>query len=218
MTSFVHIDDPQHHAGVARAEAAIEAAGRLRQPFDGARGIAALMLGAIVSALLVAADRLVDNWAGDRLLVAWMVLWAVAAAALALFAAPARRWAGALVARMDNWSARVARERADARMWAIAKTDPRLMADLQAAVLRSDKPAPQVVGGSQRISLRALVMEVVREAQQVRADAELLRAAATDGRIASDLRAAADRAGVTAPSVPAITRVLQRAEGAGRAL
>lgn len=215
MTSFVHIDYPEQHPGVARAEAVLDAAARLRQQFDGARGIAALLLGAIVSALLVLADRLVDSWAGGHLLVAWVVLWAVAVAALALFAAPVRRLAGAMVTRLDAWSARVAQRRADARLWATAQTDPRVMADLEAAIARSDVPAPRVAAAyraSRRVSLRQLVLEVYREAQQVRADAELLRAAAQDPRMAGELRAAADRAEDSTPPVPAITRLLQRAE------
>ena len=64
MTSFVQIQYPQQHPGVARAEAVIEAAGRMRQGFDGTRSIAALLLAAIVAALVVVADQLVDRWTG----------------------------------------------------------------------------------------------------------------------------------------------------------
>lgn len=141
MTSFVHVDYPQQHPGVARVEAAIQAAGSLRQGFDGTRGIAALLLAAVVSALLVLADRMVDGWADGRLMAAWVVLWLVAFAALALFATPARRLATALVQRLDGWSQRVARDRADERLWATAQTDARVMADLKAAVSRSELAA-----------------------------------------------------------------------------
>ena len=55
--------------------------------FDGARGAAALLLAAIVSALLVVANQVIDTWTEGHLLAAWIVMWTVAFAALALFAA-----------------------------------------------------------------------------------------------------------------------------------
>ena len=91
MTAFTHTDFPTQHRGVARVEAAFVAAGQLRQRFQGARGIAALLLAAAVSAVVVLADRLVDS--GSGLLAAWLVTWF----ALVLFAAPARRLAAATV-------------------------------------------------------------------------------------------------------------------------
>jgi hypothetical protein len=41
------------------------------------------------------------------------------------------------MAGLDAWSARVAQRRADERLWAIAQTDARLMADLQGAMNRN---------------------------------------------------------------------------------
>jgi hypothetical protein len=41
--------------------------------------------------------------------------------------------AGFLVARLDVWSAKVAQRRADARLWAIAQKDARVMKDIVAA-------------------------------------------------------------------------------------
>lgn len=229
MTSFVHIDYPQQHPGVARAEAVIEAAGRLRQNFDGTRGIAALLLAAVVSGLLVVADRLVDTWADDRLLAAWIVLWVVAFAALALFAAPARRLSVALVGKMDAWSARVAERRADERLWATAQTDARVMADLQAAITRSDRPAPRMAVEAvqaaeqapvSRVSLRAVIQGWYRDVQLARVNVALLSAAEfdprlmADPRVLADLRAAATRTG----ALPEQTQTLLRAEQAGASL
>ena len=53
MTSFVHVDTPATHPGVVRAEAVIERVRSARRGFDGARGLAALLLAAIASSLLV---------------------------------------------------------------------------------------------------------------------------------------------------------------------
>jgi hypothetical protein len=69
-------------------------------------------------------------------MVAWVVLWLVAFSALALFAGAARNVAATLVTSLDAWSVRLARRRADQRLWAMAKADPRLMADLKMAMGR----------------------------------------------------------------------------------
>jgi hypothetical protein len=138
MTSFVHIDYPVQHPGVARVESAVAAAGRMRKGFDGTRGLAVMLLAAMVAALVVVADQLVDTWADGHLLAAWVVLWAVGFAATALFANTARRLAKRMVTSLDTWSQQVARKRADARLMALAHKDPRVMADLQAAISRSE--------------------------------------------------------------------------------
>lgn len=221
MTSFVRIDYPQQHPGVSRAEAVIEAAGRLRQNFDGTRGIAALLLAAVVSGLLVLADRLVDSWVDGRLVAAWVMLWLVAFAALAVFAAPTRRLATLLVQRLDAWSLRVARNRADERLWATAQTDARVMADLKAAVSRSELAVPRVAAALrateapvQRISLRDVMQGWYRDVQKARADVAYLNAVQHDPRMLADLQAAATRA----EAVPAQTQTLLRGDSASHAL
>ena len=90
MTSFVHVDHPTQHPGVVRAERVAESVKNLASRFDGTRGIATLLLAAIVAAVLVVANEVVDTWTEGHLLVAWILMWTVAFAALALLAAPAR--------------------------------------------------------------------------------------------------------------------------------
>lgn len=136
MTSFVHVDYPTQHAGVTRIEGAVAAARRIRQGFNGTRSLAAMLLAAMVAALVVVADQLVDTWADGHLLAAWVVLWVVGFAAIALFADTARHLARRTVAGLDAWSRRVARARADARLLELARKDSRVMADLQAAMSR----------------------------------------------------------------------------------
>jgi hypothetical protein len=140
MTSFVHIDYPAEHPGVQRAEAVYAAAGRFRQGYSPTKGLAAMLLAAVVAAFLVVADQLIDTWADGHLLAGWVALWAVGFAALGLFAGTARRIASRTVAALDAWSARVAQRRADERFLATAQHDPRVMAELQAALQRA---APQ---------------------------------------------------------------------------
>lgn len=109
---------------------------KARRNFDGARGLAAMLLAALVAALVVVADHLISTWADGHLLMAWVLLWVVVFAGLALFASTARKIASRVVAALDNWSRSMAEARAEARLWDIARGDPRLMSDLVQARMR----------------------------------------------------------------------------------
>lgn len=102
-----------------------------------ARALAAMLLAAVVSALVVAADALIDSYADGHLLLAWSVLWAVGFAAMALFAGSAREAARRLLKATGTWQARRQTLHADAALWALAQRDPRIMADLQSAMERA---------------------------------------------------------------------------------
>lgn len=141
MTSFVNIKYSNQHPGVARVESAIDAAKHLRQSFSGTRGLATLLLSAIAAAVMVVAYQVMDSVTEGHLLVMWIALWAAAFAALALFASTARSLAAQLRTGLADWSQSLAQARADQRMWAAARNDPRVMADLQAAILREEANA-----------------------------------------------------------------------------
>lgn len=115
----------------------------------GVRGLPVLLLAAVVAAIVVAADRLIDIWADEHLFVAWVFLWVVAFAGLALFADTARSLARRAVVALDGWSQAVAEARAETRLWELARMDHRLMTELQAARTRAQDeqeaaaPVPQ---------------------------------------------------------------------------
>lgn len=138
MTSFVHLEYSTKHPGVARVESAIEAAQHLRQGFSGTRGLAKLLLSAIAAAVMVVAYQVMDTMAEGHLLVMWIGLWAAAFIALAVFANTTRHLAARMKSGLDSWSRSVAEARADERLWAMAKTDSRVMADLQYALNRNE--------------------------------------------------------------------------------
>lgn len=138
MTSFVNIKYSTQHPGVARVESVLDAARQLQHGFSGTRGLATLLLSAMAAAIMVVAYQVMDSVAEGHLLVMWIALWAVAFAALAVFAGAARNLAARLKAGLDSWSRSLAEARADQRLWAMAQTDPRLMADLQMAMLREE--------------------------------------------------------------------------------
>ena len=71
MTSFVHLEYSREHPGVARLEASLEAAQRLRKGFSGTRGLATLLLSAMVAAVMVVADQLMTSLTEGHLLVMW---------------------------------------------------------------------------------------------------------------------------------------------------
>ena len=141
MTSFVHLNYANEHPGVQRAEAIADAAGRFRRGFDSTKGLAAMLLAALVAALMVVAEQLVSIWSDGYLLASWVTLWAIAFATLALMAPTAHRLATRMSAAWKERTTRVANERSDAQYWASAQRDPRVMSELQAAISRSEHAA-----------------------------------------------------------------------------
>lgn len=131
MTSFVHPTYSAEHVGAQRAVNAIENVSSL---FDGVRGIATLLLAATVAAILVAANALIDTWSDQHLFAGWVVLWAVAFAALALFAGPLRRIAARLRVGAAVRRARSQAAAADRKLWDLALDDARVMADINRAM------------------------------------------------------------------------------------
>jgi hypothetical protein len=107
-----------------------------RRHFDGTRGLAALLMAALVAAMVVVADHLISTWADGHLLLAWVLLWMVIFASLALFASTARQLARRTLHGLDNWARGRAEARAEARLWEMARHDPRLMSELVQARMR----------------------------------------------------------------------------------
>ena len=109
---------------------------------DSSRPLAALLLAA---ALAVVVDQLMQTWADDHLFVAWVAMWAAMFAGTLLLAGTARRLAGRVMVMLDGWAQRRAQARADARFLALARTDRRLMADLQMVRDRAESVAAPAV-------------------------------------------------------------------------
>ncbi len=141
MTSFINPDYPVEHQGVARLQVAVAAVQRAGLAFKGTRGLVALLAAGAVSALLVVADQIVSIWAEGHILLAWVVLWALVFASVALFAEATRRWTDKLGATLQAWSLAAEQRLADERVWSVAQSDPRFMADIQAARLRAEREA-----------------------------------------------------------------------------
>ena len=134
MTAFVHVDHPTEHPGVVRAERIVAGVKQAASRFDATRAGASLLLAAIVAALMVVANQVIDTWTEGHLLAAWIVMWAVAFASLALLTSPARRAAAALRSGLRRWSASRRQAEEDRKLWEVALTDARVMADISRAM------------------------------------------------------------------------------------
>jgi hypothetical protein len=133
-TSFAHVDLPAVHPGVQRAERVAGALRGFAHTFDGARAAATMLLAAMVAALLVVANQVVETWTEGHLLAAWIVMWTVAFAAIALFAAPARRVHRRVGAALREWNLARRQRAVDDELWRIALEDARVMADISRAM------------------------------------------------------------------------------------
>lgn len=97
------------------------------------RGLAGMLLAAAVAALVVVADQLVNTWADGHLFLAWVAMWAVVFASMAVFTGAARRLSQRLVRALDAWALERAEARAQARFMVLAQRDPRMMAEFRRA-------------------------------------------------------------------------------------
>jgi hypothetical protein len=133
MTSFVHVSYSTEHPGVERAQ---RVAALLQFAWRRARH-GSLLLTAVVSALLVVVDQVIDTWSDGHLLAGWVLLWAVAFGGLALLAAPVRALGQRWSASFSRWNTARVCAAADRRLWDLAQTDVRVMADIQCAFTRA---------------------------------------------------------------------------------
>jgi hypothetical protein len=104
---------------------------------EGSKTLAGMLLAAVMAALLVVADQMIDTWADGHLLAGWVALWTVAFAALALLAPPLRQLSSMIVSSAARWSAAAKERRMEEIMWEYARRDPRIMAELRHARTRS---------------------------------------------------------------------------------
>jgi len=110
-----------------------------RSDFDSAKPLAGMLLAAVVAALMVVADQLIETWADGHLLVVWVALWTVTFAALALLAPPLRQLTNVAAIALARWSRVRAERRSQDALWQLAQRDSRIMSDIQMAVLRSER-------------------------------------------------------------------------------
>lgn len=131
MSSFINPQLSNQHPGVSRVEAAIEGARQLRSRWTPVRGLVVLLLTAVLAAAVAVAYEIMDTAEEGHLLALWIALWVAVFAGVALFAGT--RAAARAKASLNAWAHRQALARSDARLLRIARTDARVMSDLQSA-------------------------------------------------------------------------------------
>ncbi len=101
-----------------------------------ARPLAGMLLAAAMAALLVAADQVIDSWIDGHLLAAWVALWTVTFAALALLATPLRKVSNTGAAWVSAYLKARQERRQEEDMWELARHDSRVMAEIRMASIR----------------------------------------------------------------------------------
>jgi hypothetical protein len=135
MTSFAHVHHPSQHPGVVRME---RAGKNIRHAMhDATFSGASLLLAAIVAALVVVANQVVETWSEGHLLAAWIAMWAIAFAAMAMLAVPAKRAAKKIGVGFNRWMTARREAAEDRALWQLARSDSRVMADLTCAMTRA---------------------------------------------------------------------------------
>lgn len=143
MTSFVSPDFPRNHGGLTRMGDGLSTVLSFATRIRSAKGLASVLVAGGVAAAIVVADQIVTAWADGHLLLAWIAMWAIVFALLALFSDSIRTWPTRLSADIDaRWLA-YGQAAEHARTWAAAQGDPRLMADLQIARMRAEQAAQE---------------------------------------------------------------------------
>ena len=116
----------------------MDAAQQVPRNVSGKRGVALLLGSAVAAAVVAVSYEVMDSADESHLLMIWMALWMALFALLAFFAGNLRAAGLRLRSSLDDWSRSIAEARADQRLWAIARQDDRVMADLQCAMSRSE--------------------------------------------------------------------------------
>jgi hypothetical protein len=108
-----------------------------KKTFQSSHALAGLLSAAVLAALLVVADQLIDSWAEGHLLLAWVLLWSALFAGLAVLVRPLRIASVATARWMQSWLAARAQARHEQAVWEFMLQDPRMLQELRAAHARS---------------------------------------------------------------------------------
>jgi hypothetical protein len=137
MITFMNPHFSTTHPGVGRLERVVQALQATTRFVESAKGLATLLLAALVATLMVVANEVIETWTDGHLLLAWIALWAVGFSMLAIFAHPIKAFVEGLSLQWHQWKAARHAQAEEDRMWQVAQQDPRLMAELRCAMQRA---------------------------------------------------------------------------------
>ncbi|MEN9537892.1 MAG: hypothetical protein RLZZ126_127 [Pseudomonadota bacterium] len=136
--SFAHPHFPAEHPGVTRAEAVAAKLQGYGAWAGSARGLAALLVSAMVAGVLAVADQMIDTWADGHLVAAWAFLWALGFLTLVFLGPVVKAYVADYASAVRRHQARRTQAHREAAYLAAAEADPRIMAELRAAILRHE--------------------------------------------------------------------------------
>ncbi|PIF98548.1 hypothetical protein [Comamonas sp. 26] len=147
MSNFIYNSYCVEHPGVVRIYqteeerlAAAAAPARRRVEYPRQPLLSYLIAGSAVLAVLLAHWLETTELQGNiPMLTAWMVVWTMAFASVALFSTPARRAIRAVRSAYRAWINSRQQAATDERVWNAALQDARLMADLARAMDRQSR-------------------------------------------------------------------------------
>jgi len=143
MVSFVHPEFPRVHGGADRLANTMERLQTVLSRLASPAGMVTVLLAGGMAAVIVVAEQIVSAWADGHLLAAWIAMWVVVFGLLAASADAIRAWPQQWQARLHARRRAAAARAADERTWAAAAADPRLMAELDSALLRAQRQAQE---------------------------------------------------------------------------
>lgn len=106
---------------------------------EDSRPLAGMLLAAVMAALLVTADQVIDSWVDGHLLAAWVALWTVTFAALALLATPLRQLSNTGAGWINAYMKGRKERRQEEEMWELARHDSRVMSEIRMASYRQSQ-------------------------------------------------------------------------------
>ena len=101
--------------------------------------LTAALVTAATALSVVVADRYLGELTDGHVVAAWLLMWAVVFAAFVATRTPARMLAARIKSNLDGYAASVAERRAERRFMDMAQSDPRIMAELHAALVRQEE-------------------------------------------------------------------------------
>ncbi len=139
---MAHFAEPQLSRPNSKSTvSSLQIAGNMGSAQDGSRTLAGMLLAAVMAALLVVADQVIDTWTDGHLLAGWVALWTVAFAGLALLAPPLRQISAFIAGGFVTYWIEARARQEEARMWEMARHDPRVLEEIRAAMVRTDEVA-----------------------------------------------------------------------------
>jgi hypothetical protein len=137
MSKFIHGNFSAKHTGADRLENAGSFIKTRTPRIDSSRTLAGMLVAALVAALLVVANQVIDTITDGNLFAAWIGLWALGFAAMALLMDPVFAMVRQLRQAFAQWRTAQRLAAQDEKLWDLARHDARVMADIKSAMGRA---------------------------------------------------------------------------------